>query len=126
MSSTQYVLQPLPYGLDGLEPVISAEIMGVHYGKHHQTYVTNLNNVSAQYNEAFAKGDMDKMNALQPNLKFNYGGHVNHQFYWENLTPVANFVAPSGELLNQINADFGSLDAFITKFNTIAVGVQGR
>ena len=126
-SPATYVLSPLPYSYDGLEPVISKEILEIHHGKHHQTYVNNLNIVNAQYTDAIQKGDLDTANALAGNLRFNYGGHVNHQFYWENLAPVAagGGIPPNGDLLAQITADFGSFDQFVTKFNTIAAGVQG-
>ncbi len=60
----------------------------IHHKKHHQAYVTNLNAGLVQYAEAQAKNDLQKMIALQPALKFNGGGHVNHTLFWQNLAPA--------------------------------------
>ncbi len=71
-------LPPLPYEISGLEPVISGHLMEFHYGKHHQAYVTNLNNFTGQAEEALAKNDLLAYTKLCQAIKFHGGGHFNH------------------------------------------------
>ncbi len=120
-------LPPLPYDYNALEPVISAEIMELHHKKHHQAYITNYNAAMEKYLEAEAKGDVAAMIALQPALRFNGGGDVNHSIFWTNLAPVSNDggQAPNGPLAEAINKEWGSLDNFITQFNTKTAAIQG-
>ncbi len=124
---TPYKLPELPYDFSELEPVISAEIMQLHYSKHHNAYVTNLNVALEKYHEAEAKGDIAAMIGLQQAIKFNGGGHVNHSVFWTNLAPIGKGggEVPSGELAQAIQKEFGSVDAMIEKLNTLSVGVQG-
>jgi Fe-Mn family superoxide dismutase len=126
-SSTPYKLPELPYDFSGLEPVISAEIMQLHYSKHHQGYVTNLNVALEKYRDAEAKGDIAAMIGLQQVIKFNGGGHVNHSIFWTNLAPIGKGGGelPKGELEKALQAEFGSLDAFVEKLSAAAVAVQG-
>eukprot|EP00834_Sanchytrium_tribonematis_P006077 NODE_417_length_7834_cov_0.489334.p6 type:complete len:137 gc:universal NODE_417_length_7834_cov_0.489334:5833-5423(-) len=122
----QHQLPKLPYGYDALEPVISKEIMEIHHSKHHQAYVTNLNNAEKSLEGAQAKGDITAQIALQSALKFNGGGHLNHSFFWKALTPVSSSTKPtSGPLADAIKESFGSIDALIAEFNKKAVAVQG-
>lgn len=125
--SYQYTLPQLPYDFSEMEPVISAEIMNIHYSKHHQAYVTNLNKALEQYAEAEKKHDIAQMIAIQSAIKFNGGGHTNHSIFWTNLIGEKNGggVLPNGKLQETLTAEFGSLDAFITDFNAKAVAVQG-
>src|ERR1700741_5450758 len=97
----QEKLPPLPYDFNALEPVISAEIMMLHYTKHHQAYVNNLNKALEQYVEAQQKKDMEAMVALQSAIKFNGGGNINHSIFWTNLAPEnkGGGQPPQGELL---------------------------
>lgn len=89
-------LPDLPYDFGALQPVVSGEIMALHHGKHHAAYVANFNAALAQYAEAEARGDVGRMIALQPALKFNGGGHVNHSIFWKNLCPPkARHLPPS-------------------------------
>lgn len=133
MQSTQsgqqgkYQLPPLPYELNALEPVISAQIMDLHYNKHHKAYVTNLNTALDQYAEAEKKGDVAAMIALQSAIKFNGGGHVNHSIFWTNLAPQnqGGGSAPNGELAQAIEKEFGSLQSFIELMNTKTGAIQG-
>ncbi len=122
-----YTLPELPYDFNALEPVISAKIMELHYTKHHQTYVKNLNDALEKYKEAESKQDIAAMIGHQQAIKFNGGGHVNHSIFWTNLAPQSKGGGgkPSGELLEQIKKDFTSLDEFIEKFTTRTVGIQG-
>jgi Fe-Mn family superoxide dismutase len=124
---TSYKLPELPYDFNALEPVISAEIMELHYKKHHGGYVTNLNAALEKYHEAESKNDVAQMLALQQGIKFNGGGHINHSIFWTNLAPVSKGggVPPQGELAKMIERDFGSFDAFKEKFTMLAGGVQG-
>jgi Fe-Mn family superoxide dismutase len=125
--SKKFTLPNLPYEYDALEPVISKEIMQLHHQKHHQGYVTNLNAALEKYDAAVQSENLDAMIQLQPLIKFNGGGHVNHSIFWTNLAPKnkGGGESPKGELLNLINKQFGSLQAFIDKFNAIAGPVQG-
>lgn len=122
---TKFVLPPLPYAYDALEPVILAEIMELHHKKHHQGYVTNLNSALEKYEQAEKKEDLDQMVALQPAIRFNGGGHINHSLFWENLLAEKEYKAPNGEFANVLNQRFGSLDKFIEEFNTIVGPLQG-
>src|SRR5580704_10972505 len=104
-AAANYQLPDLPYDYSALEPVISAEIMELHYTKHHKGYVTNLNAALEKYHEAETKKDVAQMVALQQAIKFNGGGHINHSIFWTILAPVSNG-APKGELAKMIDRDF--------------------
>jgi Fe-Mn family superoxide dismutase len=123
----QYKLPELPYSLDALEPTISAEIMNLHYNKHHATYVANLNKAIEQLADAEQKSDVAAQIALQSAIKFNGGGHVNHSIFWTNLAPktAGGGNPPDGALLDAIKQDFGSLEKFIEQFSAKAVALQG-
>ncbi|KAI7840677.1 hypothetical protein COHA_005599 [Chlorella ohadii] len=99
--------------------------MELHHKKHHQAYVTGANTALEQYEEAQHKGDVSKMIALQPALKFNAGGHLNHSMFWQMLCPPKEYEPPSGSLEQAIEAEFGALDALQKQFNAKAAGVQG-
>ncbi len=125
-SKISYQLPDLPYGFSALEPVISAEIMDLHYNKHHKGYVTNLNAALEKYHEAESKKDMSAMVALQSAIKFNGGGHINHSIFWTILCAKSEAAGkPHGNLAKAIEKDFGSFEAFVEKFNTTTVGIQG-
>ena len=81
-------LKALPYEIGSLEPVISGHLMEFHYGKHHRTYVNNLNIFSEKSAEALARGDIKTYIELSNLVKFNGGGHLNHEFFWESLAPI--------------------------------------
>jgi superoxide dismutase, Fe-Mn family len=123
----KYELPQLPYDFGALEPVISGQIMELHYSKHHQGYVNNLNAALEKYQEAEGKSDIAAMIALQGAIKFNGGGHVNHSIFWTNLAPVGKGGGelPKGELAQAIQARFGSVESLIEKLSALAVGVQG-
>lgn len=123
----QYKLPELPYDFNALEPVISAEIMTLHYTKHHAGYVTNLNKAMEQLAEAEQKNDISAQIALQPAIKFNGGGDINHSIFWTNLAPVSKGggTPPEGALAKAIDHDFGSLDKFIELLSNKAVAIQG-
>lgn len=123
----KFELPKLPYALEALEPVINAEIMNLHYNKHHNAYVTNLNAALEKFEEAEKKGDIDAQIALQPQIRFNGGGHINHSIFWNNLAPknAGGGEPPKGELAEMIKKQFGSLDQFIQDFSAQTVAIQG-
>lgn len=122
-----YQLPDLPYDFNALEPVISAEIMQLHYSKHHKAYVDNLNVALEKYHQAESKNDLAAMIALQSAIKFNGGGHLNHSIFWTNLGPVSKGAGqgPKNELARAIDRDFGSFRSFQEKFTVAAAGIQG-
>ena len=118
-----FTLPELPYALDALAPQISKETLEYHYGKHHQTYVTNLNKLT--------DGKPEAGKALEALIKtakgpvFNNAAQVwNHTFYWNCLKPQGGGL-PTGALLEAINTSFGSFDEFKTLFTSMAVGLFG-
>ena len=105
-----FELPPLPYAQDALAPHISAETLEYHYGKHHQTYVDNLNKAVAGTDNENASLESIIMSAEGP--LFNNAAQVwNHTFFWNCLTPNGGG-QPTGAIVDRINADFGSYDAF--------------
>lgn len=123
---TSYQLPELPYAFDALEPVISKEIMELHYTKHHKAYVTNLNAALERYHQAETENDVSQMISLQSAIKFNGGGHINHTIFWSILaSPSKERTQPKGELAEMIGRDFESFERFQEKFNTAATGIQG-
>ena len=122
-----YQLPPLPYDFGALEPAISAEIMTLHYTKHHQTYVNNLNKALEQLAEAEKKNDLPTISSLLSAIKFNGGGNINHSIFWTNLSPVnkEGGKPPEGALAQAINQEFGSLQTLIDQLSALSVGIQG-
>ncbi|HFI1064519.1 TPA: superoxide dismutase [Fe] [Proteus mirabilis] len=113
-----FELPKLPYALDALEPHISKETLEYHYGKHHQTYVTNLNNL--------VKGTDLENKSLEELIKTTEGGIFNnaaqvwnHTFYWNCLAPNAGG-APTSKIAEAINKAFGSFEEFKKQFNDAA------
>jgi len=116
-------LPALPYERDALAPYISSETIDYHYGKHHQAYVTNLNKLIADTENA-DKSLEDIVRSSDGGL-FNNAAQVwNHTFYWNSLSPNGGG-EPSGELSDAINAAFGSLDDFKQQFSASAGGNFG-
>lgn len=123
----KFELPKLPYELNALEPVISQEIMTLHYTKHHQAYVNNLNAALEKYAEAESKNDIAQMVALGNAIRFNGGGHINHSIFWTNLAPKdkGGGTPPQGKLAEAIDQAFGSFANFSEQFSAKAVAVQG-
>lgn len=119
----KHTLPKLPYDYKALEPIISADILEVHHGKHHQTYVDNLNNIEGQMEEAKGANDTNRLVALGNGHRFNYGGHVNHAMYWENLSPEKS--QPSSELSELLCSQFGSFDNFKKDMSALTIAIQG-
>ena len=122
-----YSLPSLPYSTDALEPHIDARTMEIHHGKHHQTYVNNLNAALDGHPELLEKSvdelisnltalPEDKVNAVRN----NGGGHSNHTFFWEVMSPTGGG-SPNGALLDAITSTFGSFDNFKEAFTKAAL-----
>ena len=112
-------LPALPYDKDALEPVISQETIDFHYGKHHQTYVTNLNNLIP--GTEFENQSLEEIVKNSSGGIFNNAAQIwNHTFYWNCLRAPADNNAPGGDLADAINKAFGSFDEFVSKFSTSA------
>lgn len=112
-----FTLPALPYAFDALEPHIDARTMEIHHGKHHNAYVTNLNNAVAGTDlEGKSLEELMKVAGSNAAVRNNGGGHWNHSFFWQIISPNGGG-APSGELAAAIDAKFGSFDAFKEAFN---------
>ena len=121
-----FTLPQLPYAFNALEPHIDAKTMEIHHGKHHQAYVTNLNNAIAGTDaEKMSIEDLCKgISKFPMPVRNNGGGHYNHSLFWELMKPDGGGL-PSGALGDAINATFGTFDEFKTKFNAAGVGRFG-
>ncbi|ALO39748.1 superoxide dismutase [Fe] [Alcaligenes faecalis] len=118
-----FTLPALPYELNALEPHISKETLEFHYGKHHQAYVTNLNNLVA--GTEFENASLEDVVKKSSGGVFNNAAQVwNHTFYWNSLSPNGGG-APTGKVADAINAKWGSFDAFKEAFTKSAVGNFG-
>jgi superoxide dismutase, Fe-Mn family len=121
-----FELAPLPYATNALEPHIDAKTMEIHHGKHHQAYVTNLNNAIKDTEMANASiEDLVKNAGKHPvAVRNNGGGHWNHTFFWGILKKNENG-KPSGALAQDIDTTFGSFDKFKEEFAKAATGRFG-
>ncbi len=122
--SYPFVLPKLPYGKDDFVPYFSPETFNYHHEKHHQTYVTNLNNL-LQENEELQKKSLEELvlyTSRMPNETaiFNNAAQIwNHTFFWYSIKPSGGG-KPTGKILKKINKDFGSYENFTTEFNQAA------
>jgi len=117
-----FELPQLPYGYDALEPHIDKETMNIHHTKHHNTYVTNLNNALEGNEELLSKPVEEviaNLDAVAENsrtaVRNNGGGHANHSLFWQIISPNGGG-EPTGELADAINSKFGSLENFKEEF----------
>ena len=118
-----FQLPALPFAPEALEPVISANTISFHYGKHHQAYVTKLNSLIP--GTAFENSTLEEMILNAEGGIFNNAAQVwNHTFYWEGFSAKRG-TTPSGKLLEMINEVFGTFEDFKTKFNEAAVNQFG-
>lgn len=123
--ATPFTLPPLPYADDALSPVISANTMGFHYGKHHKTYVDNLNKLS-EGTEFAAMPLVDVIKKTAGNADkvgiFNNAAQIwNHTFFWESMTPKSGGGKPTGKLAALIDSDLGGYDKFKSDFAQAAI-----
>lgn len=109
-----FELPALPYAIDALAPHISQETLEFHHGKHHQTYVTNLNNLTADTD--LASKSLEEVIMATDGPLFNNAAQIwNHTFYWNSMSPTGGG-APSGEMADAINSAFDSYENFSAKF----------
>ena len=119
----KFSLPELPYAQNALEPIISEKTIGFHYGKHHQTYVNNLNGLVE--GTEFANYDLETIVKKSDGPIFNNAAQIwNHTFYFLSLTPNKGSV-PSEKLVKAINSAWDSVDNFKAEFNKAAVSVFG-
>ena len=117
-------LPDLSYDYGALDPHIAGEIMQLHHSKHHNTYVTALNQTIEKLAAARDGNDFGAIVGLEKTLAFNLGGHINHSIFWNNLSPDGGD-KPTGELAAAIDDAFGSFDAFRAHFTAAATTIQG-
>jgi superoxide dismutase, Fe-Mn family len=117
-----FTLPALPYAHDALEPHIDTTTMQIHHGKHHQAYVDNLNKaIAGTPNENKSLEELvAAAGSISAAVRNNGGGHWNHTFFWESLSPNAGGT-PTGKLAEAITSTFGSFDTFKEKFNNAAM-----
>ncbi len=125
-SGGPFTLPPLPYPADALEPHIDAMTMTIHHDKHHQAYVTNLNN-ALKDQPALQKMKIEELlqkintlpEAIRTTVRNSGGGHANHEMFWKTMAPAGKGGggSPGGDLAKAIDKDFGGLDKLKTAFN---------
>ena len=118
-----HTLPDLPYGYDALEPHIDARTMEIHHGKHHNTYITNLNAALEGHSGLAARGiddliaDLDSVpEDIRTAVRNNGGGHANHSLFWTVMSGSGG--PPSADLAAAIDSDLGGMDSFKEKFST--------
>lgn len=126
-----HTLPELGYSFDALEPHIDAQTMEIHHGKHHQAYITNLNNALEGKTDLAEKCVWDLIADLgsvpediRTAVRNNGGGHANHSFFWKVIAP-GGAKAPSGDLAAAIDKSFGSFEDFKKKFAAAGAGRFG-
>ena len=120
-------LPSLDYAADALEPHVDARTMEIHHGKHHQTYVNNLNAAIEGHDDLASKDVNDLVadlsavpDSIRGAVRNNGGGHANHTFFWKILSPSGGGL-PSGDLASAIDSAFGNLDALKDAFQKAAL-----
>ncbi len=121
-----FTLPALPYAFDALEPHIDKETMEIHHGKHHQAYINNLNNAIAgtEHENKSLEELVKHAGTISPAVRNNGGGHWNHSFFWEILSPDGGG-KPEGKLAQAIDESFGSFEEMQEKFNAAGGGRFG-
>ena len=119
-SPSLYTLPDLPYSADALQPVVSAQIMELHHGKHHAAYVKQANELTGKLIDLAADEDPS---ALIRSLTFNLSGHVMHSLFWTSMTP--NGSSPSNQLATEITNSFGSVEAMKKRMTMAAAKLSG-
>jgi len=124
----EFVLPPLPYAPDALEPAIDATTMTIHHDRHHGAYVANLNG-QIKANPSLEKLSLDalqgQISRFPVAVRNNGGGHWNHSQFWAVMAPPGQGGEPAPELLQAINATFGSFEAMQTQFSQAAAARFG-
>jgi Fe-Mn family superoxide dismutase len=122
----KFVLPPLPYAFDALEPYIDKMTMEVHHGRHHQAFINNLNNAVAgtELEGRDILHILANVSKYPAAVRNNAGGHWNHDIFWQIMGPDGGG-KPSGALLKAVEERFGSFDSFKEQFNQAAMSVFG-
>ena len=122
-----FSLPALNFSTDALEPHIDGRTMEIHHGKHHQTYINNLNNALEGHEQLLSQSIEQLISeisslpeAVQGAVRNNGGGHANHTFFWETLSPSGGGL-PNGQLADAISSTFGNLDAMKESFAKAAL-----
>lgn len=131
LASPAFELPPLPYAYDALEPFIDAQTMRIHHDRHHRAYADNLNKALANAAD-WQQRSLDELmrnisqipEAIRTAVRNNGGGHWNHSFFWNIMTPEKE-TAPQGRLLEALQAGWGTLGGFQEAFTRAALGVFG-
>lgn len=131
MKMSTHQLPKLPFAFDALEPHIDQQTMEIHYGRHHQTYVDKLNEAiasNAQLQEQALEDLLENLDQVPASIyaavRNNAGGHYNHSFFWQILTP-GGASQPVGEVAKAIEDKFGSFDNLKTEFTNAAIARFG-
>jgi Fe-Mn family superoxide dismutase len=126
-----FTLPQLRYGYGTLEPYMDAKTLEIHHGKHHETYIKNLNAALKDYPELHDMGIEDLLRniaavpeKIRQIVRNQGGGHANHQFLWKILSPAPN-KKPEGAILAAINQSFSSFEKFKTDFTNAAINLFG-
>jgi superoxide dismutase, Fe-Mn family len=126
-----YELPALPYTFDALEPNIDARTMEIHHDRHHQTYVTNLNNALQGHDDLASKSVEELLRNIsqvpeniRTAVRNNGGGHANHSLFWQIMSPNGGG-APTGAVADAINQALGSFDNFKAELSKAAAGRFG-
>lgn len=119
----EHLLPPLPYDYPALEPIIDAETLRLHHGKHHAAYVNGLNKAEKMLAEARQTGDFNLIKHWERELAFHGSGHILHSLFWTNLIP--NGSPLEGQFAAALNAEFGSFDKFKAQMIAATNTVEG-
>ncbi|MFN5539019.1 MAG: superoxide dismutase [Candidatus Melainabacteria bacterium] len=128
----EYILPKLEFAYDALEPYIDAQTVEIHFAKHHQTYINNLN-AALKDNSEIAKQSIEEVlidlskvpDAIRNAVRNQGGGHANHSLYWSNLTAASKSGSPSKDLAAAIEKQFGNYDDFKDKLAKTSIGTFG-
>ncbi|MDZ7721594.1 MAG: superoxide dismutase [candidate division KSB1 bacterium] len=120
----EYVLPPLPYDYDALEPVIDEQTMRLHHDKHHAGYVRGLNAALKALEKARQNSDYSLVQHYTGKAAFAGSGHILHAIFWSNMSPEGGG-QPAGELAAKIDSDFGSFETFKQQYIAAASTVEG-
>ena len=119
----EYVLPPLAYPYDALEPHIDEQTLRIHHDKHHAGYVRGLNRATQAIRTAQEKNDYALIKYWERELAFHGAGDILHSIYWKNMTPKTTH--PSATLKKYFNKDFGTMETFIKYFSAATKSVEG-
>ena len=115
--------------MGALEPVISKQLLDLHYSKHHKTYVTNYNKLAREAHEALSNGKINQFIELSNQVKFHGGGHANHEFFWESLAPIGKgggeLPAEGDDLFYLLSEEWDSPEKFMEYFTERTAAIQG-